>query len=128
MNDYVVYRGTDYLNQDEVEKIIEDYTNAIELAYEKGEILQQLADNENKWARIIVAQNLYTPINILQQLAKDEHRWVREEVASNSNTSSLILNQLSNDEDWQVRQKIIHNPNLSLETSALQTYLWEPQA
>jgi len=59
-----------------------------------------------------VARNPNTSLEMLDTLAQDEDRWVRSGVAKNPSTSLKALKYLVNDGDYEVATLALANPNL----------------
>ena len=78
---------------------------ALNLAKNKNtspEILEKLAEDEDKNVRKAVAKNPKTPVDILKKLVEDKKWEVRYEVAENPNTPVEALRKLADDKDWIV--------------------------
>jgi len=59
-----------------------------------------------------VARNPNASLEVLDTLAQDEDRWVRLGVAGNPSTSSKALKYLVNDGDYEVATLALANPSL----------------
>ena len=76
-----------------------------------AEELEELAEDDEDYVRILVAENSNTPSSILEKLAEDDNTSVRSGVAGNSNTPSSILEKLAEDDDFGVRYGVAQNNN-----------------
>jgi len=75
------------------------------------EILEELAEDEDKYVRRGVAEHPSTPAEILMKLAEDEDKWVRQNVVENPRTPVEVLVRLAEDKDEDVRRGVAENPN-----------------
>ena len=76
-----------------------------------AEELEELAEDDEDYVRILVAENSNTPPSILEKLALDDDTSVRSGVAVNSNTPSSLLEKLALDDDFVVRYGVAQNNN-----------------
>ena len=76
-----------------------------------ADILRKLAEDEGVDVRYEVVRNPNTPVDILIKLAEDVYGGVREEVAKHPNTPADILRKLAEDKDLGVIEGVVHNPN-----------------
>ena len=101
-----------------IEELAEDEDKDVrkEVAYNPKtpvDILRKLAGDENEHVRWGAIQNPNTPVEILRELAEDKDERMRYEVARNPNTPVEILRELADDEDRDVREGVAFNPNTS---------------
>ena len=80
-----------------------------------ADILKKLAEDEDGIVRWAVAMNPKTPVDILRKLAEDGYRAVRYEVAKNPSTPAEALMKLAEDEDEDVRWGVASNPNTPID-------------
>ena len=73
------------------------------------ELLKKLAGDRDLVVRHNVALNTSTPVDILMKLAEDEEKWVRFAVARNPNAPAEALKKLAEDENWRVRRAVAEN-------------------
>ena len=84
--------------------------NLLDIKNISSELLEELADDENKSVRKEVAKNPNTPVDILTKLAEDKDAIVRCGVAENPSISAEVLVKLAEDENESVRYGIAENP------------------
>jgi len=77
------------------------------------EVLEQLAQDPNVYARRAVAQNPNTPPSVLTRLAQDPDNYVRWGVAWNVNTPPSLLTRLAQDPNADVRWEVALNASTS---------------
>lgn len=80
-----------------------------------AEVLRKLAEDEDWYVRYEVVMNPKTPVEALRKLAEDKNWHVRAGVASNFSTSVDILRKLAEDKNSAVRQEVAINPNAPAE-------------
>jgi len=78
-----------------------------------GDVLRELAKDENWIVRMRVAYNPNTPITILRELTKDKVESIRWSVVQNPNTPSAMLRDLLMDNNIMFRWKCALNPKSS---------------
>ena len=86
--------------------------NLLENNNASPEMIEELAEDEDKDVRKEVVYNPKTPVEVLRKLAEDEDKDVRKEVAYNPKTPVEVLRKLAGDEDKDVRWGAIRNPNI----------------
>ena len=99
-----------------IEELAEDEDKDVrkEVAYNPKtpvEVLRKLAGDENEHVRWGAIRNPNTPADILRELAEDKDERMRYEVSRNPNTPIDILRKLADDEDRNVRKGVAENPN-----------------
>ena len=99
-----------------IEELAEDEDKDVrkEVAYNPNtpvEVLRKLADDENEHVRWGAIRNPNTPVELLRKLAEDKDERLRYEVARNPRTPVDILSKLADDEDRNVREGVAKNPN-----------------
>ncbi len=60
---------------------------------------------------IEIARDPHRPPEVLQELAEDEDKWVRQAVAKHSNTPLELLQQLARDKNEDAQQAARRNPD-----------------
>jgi hypothetical protein len=63
------------------------------------------------WERIGLAKNPNTQIELLEILAQDQNKYVRSDVAENPNTPIKLLEILAQDQEYNIRRSVAKNPN-----------------
>ena len=89
--------------------------NLLENNNASPEMIEELAEDEDKDVRKEVAKNPNTPVDILRKLAGDGDRFVKNAVLKNPNTPVDILRKLAGDGDWEVREEVAENPRTPAE-------------
>ena len=79
------------------------------------EMIEELAEDEDRYMRRAVAENLNTTSEALMKLAEDEDVGVRHAVAENRNAPVKAIMKLAEDENERVRSAVAENPRIPVE-------------
>lgn len=89
--------------------------NLLENNNASPEMIEELAEDEDKDVRKEVAYNPKTPVKVLRKLAGDENEHVRWGAIRNPNTPADILRELAEDKDERMRYEVSRNPNTPID-------------
>ena len=89
--------------------------NLLENNNASPEMIEELAEDEDKEVRQEVAKNPNAPAEALRKLAEDKYSDVRFAVSGNPNTPAEALKKLANDKYWGVKQAVAKHPNTPAE-------------